>query len=604
MYSPPFTNKIRTSTLHEWLNNKSIYTQAKIKFYTNNIENNTNKPKIIWDIINDTKNKKHNTQSTLSSEEFNKFFVNIPNIISANLQKSGADPTHTTSKTIHNNHTLFLAPESPEEVKIILRSLSDSTAKDIFGLSNKILKQLSEGLALPLSIIINKCFTSGSFPSRLKTSRVIPIFKKGDENDPSNYRPISLVPVLSKPIEISLNNRLTAFLERSSLLSMHQFGFRKKRSTADALRALVGLMVERFEKGESVLAVFCDLSKAFDCVSHQTLLNKLVYYGIRGNSLQIIKSYLSERFQLVDLDGVRSEALPVSAGVPQGSILGPLLFILYVNELPSQFPDLTSVQYADDTTLLDHNHNTPHLQSVAASTIKKLHTWFADSNLCLNLEKTETGLFSLKEKDEGKYFKFLGVLLDSKLTWKHHITQLTKSLSSILFLLRRIAHTTPIEVSRTAYMGLFQSKLSYGLILWGNSTDWQKVFVIQKKAIRIISKLKPSDTCRISFRDLRILTLPGLYIFQCLTYIKATITEFTTVSSRHNYITRHGENILTQQHRLSLTHKSYIINSIKLYNSLSADLKSLPYILFKRKIKNLLLEVCPYTLDEFYASNS
>ena len=117
-------------------------------------------------------------------------------------------------------------------------------------------------------------------------------------------------------------------------------------------------------------------------------------------------------------------------------------------------------------------------------------------------------------------------------------------------------------------MGLFQSKLSYGLILWGNSTDWQKVFVMQKKAIRIISKLKPSDTCRNSFRDLRILTLPELYIFQCLTYIKATITEFTPVSSRHNYITRHGKNKLTQ-HRLSLTHKSYIINSIKLYNSLS-----------------------------------
>lgn len=580
---------------------KSKINKAKTTFFSNKIVNNTNKPKVIWDIIAASQNKTKSSPShTISPDDFNKFFVNISNTISNNLQKSNIDPSQTTSKILHNNYTTFLAPETPSDVLTTLKSISNSNAKDIYGLSNRILKQLAEGIALPLSLIINSCFINGKFPSRLKTSRVVPIFKKGDENDPGNHRPISLIPVFSKPIEIGLNNRLITFLERSNLLSCHQFGFRQNKSTSDALRDLVGYVVECFERGESVMAIFCDLSKAFDCVSHQLLLNKLVHYGIRGNALQLIESYLSDRYQLVECGSRQSSALSVKAGVPQGSILGPLLFILYVNELPSIFPSLKTIQYADDTTLLDHNCQTAQLHPACISTIGKLHSWFADNDLCLNLDKTTNIIFSLSEKDDGKSFKFLGLHLESKLTWKSHITQLCKNLSSTLYLLRRINSITPLEVSRTAYMGLFQSKLSYGLIFWGGSVDSIKVFLMQKKAIRVMARLNPMESCRPHFQRFQILTLPGLYIYQCLIYIKSQIFNFATVNSRHHYLTRNGDDLLINQHRLALTHKTYIYSSIKLYNRLAPETKNLPLTLFKKRIKKLLVEMCPYSLEEFY----
>lgn len=290
----------------------------------------------MWGIINNSKNK-NITDSTLTSEQFNSFFVNISKTVTANLRETGRDPSSITARHVHNNFSLFLNPVDPTEVNEAINSLSNSTAKDLFGLSNKLLKQIGIGIAFPLSIIINKCFISGTFPEKLKVSRVIPVYKKGEENDPGNYRPISIIPVLSKPVEICFNNRIISFLEKCRLLSPVQFGFRRERSTTDAVNELVGHVVECFEGGESVSAVFCDLSKAFDCMSHQILLDKLVYYGVRGNSLHLVQSYLSNRSQVVEYGKILSSARPIAAGVPQGSILGPLLFILYVNEFSATF---------------------------------------------------------------------------------------------------------------------------------------------------------------------------------------------------------------------------------------------------------------------------
>ena len=591
----PLVNKLKNDY-------KFKIAEAKKRYYSTKVTNSLNKPKEIWNIVKNTTktNIKTSSQLPVSSEQFNNFFLNIANNITINLPKSGIDPSNVTSKLAHNCVTLFLGPVDTVEVRDILRGLSNSTALDVFDLSNKTIKQLSEGIALPLSIIINKCFEIGEFPRKLKLSRVIPIHKKGDKSDPNNFRPISIVPVFSKAIEVSLNKRIIHFLELHNLLSPFQFGFRKQKSTGDALRVLVGRVVECFERGESVSAIFCDLSRAFDCVSHEILLRKLNCYGIRGIVAQLISSYLTDRLQMVSCAEDVSSCQPVTAGVPQGSILGPLLFLLYVNELPAHFSNLNTIQYADDTTLLDHGLSVTQLKITTPQTVNKLRNWFADNNLSLNLDKTEIFEFSLKIQEENKNVKFLGVMLDNKLSWKSHIKYLCNKLSSTLFLLRRISELAFPLITRTAYMGLFQSRISYGLILWGNSAEWLRVFRIQKSAIRIICRKGPLDSCRPLFNENKILTLPALFISQCVTYVRILQHEFPTVNSRHNYHTRYGDELLTPQHRLTLSQKSFLNISIKLFNCLPNIIKFLPQGKFKQKVKQLLLEICPYNVDEYY----
>nr|CAI5864911.1 unnamed protein product [Callosobruchus analis] len=201
-----------------------------------------------------------------------------------------------------------------------------------------------------------------------------------------------------------------------------------------------------------------------------------------------------------------------------------------------------------------------------------------------------------------KAVKFLGVYLDSSLSWKHHIRELTTKLSSSLFLIRRVAEFANLGVLKSTYYGHFHSKISYGLIFWGNSTESIKVFKMQKYAIRLISKKTQRESCRPLFRELQILPLPGLYIYQSLVFVKNHLNEYITNNSRHEYQTRHGENLLGPQHRLTLTQKSYITMAIKFFNVIPATLKHLPVTIFKKKVKRLLLEISPYNNNEFFLS--
>lgn len=188
--------------------------KTKKLFYSDKIRNSINKPRTIWGIINNQSKKiKKNKTARITAEEFNNFFVNVPKEITTALKNSNSN-SYNPSKFIHNNHTIFLKPAETCEISNIIKSLSNSTALDIFGLSNKIIKKLEKGLTIPLTIIINKCFSFGSFPDRLKVSKVCPIFKGGDENDKNNYRPVSITPVFSKPIEICLSNRLISFFRK------------------------------------------------------------------------------------------------------------------------------------------------------------------------------------------------------------------------------------------------------------------------------------------------------------------------------------------------------------------------------------------------------
>ena len=212
----------------------------------------------------------------------------------------------------------------------------------------------------PLTYCINKCLNDGVFPSRLKTARVIPLFKGGDKSLMKNYRPISLVPVLGKIIETIAKNQLTAYFDAHNLFSSDQYGFRKGISTMDATETIVTNVYTAMENGELAQITACGLTKAFDCVDHRIRLRKLAQYGVSGNALNFFRSYLENRFQIVDLDGVRSDPVVLESGVPQGSILGPLMFLVMINDLPNNVKSAKAVLFADDTNFFNKTQRFDH----------------------------------------------------------------------------------------------------------------------------------------------------------------------------------------------------------------------------------------------------
>lgn len=562
--------------------------------------NNNQKSKQVWNAINSTKtNTKSESVSTLTSEKFNNFFTNVAIDIFSKLPPSNVNPVTSAQQHVQCGASLFLTPVTQIDVERAIRNLSNSSAQDIFGFSNKILKLIENGISIPMTIIINKCFVNAQFPTKLKCSKVIPLHKKGNTNNLNNYRPLTIVSPFSKIIESILCSKMTAFFERNNLLVESQFGFLKGRSTIQAVTKLVKEIIEAFERSETISSVFLDLSKAFDCVSHDILLDKLQLYGIRGSSHKLIENYLQSRQQIVEYKGVASSPSNLIAGVPQGSVLGPLLFVLYINDF-SYNVCTSTIQYADDSSLYFRNQSVDYVEQQIDSAKSDSYDYFAANKLSCNHEKTLTMNFSLRNTiNDSVSHNFLGIHLDPKLNWKQHVDVLAKKLASIVYLIRKLSQSLPLPVTRQAYMGLFQSNVSYGILLWGNSTDSDKIFKLQKSALRSMCNKSMRDSCRPLFLEHQIMTLCALYIYYCLIYIYENKSNLVRHDSQHQYMTRHKTNYVLPLHRLSVTHNSFLNLSVKFFNKLPSNIKELPLITFKSRCKNILIKLCPYSIEEF-----
>ena len=442
------------------------------------------------------------TDPSKVEEGFNNYFSSI----AEKLQQNIIFGDNNLSKYLNTplNYNFLFKSVDTNEIILIIDSLENSKATGPHSIPTEILKTIKLNICHPLKEIINLSFATGIYPDKLKIAKVIPIFKnKGDQLILSNYRPISLLSNINKIFEKLVYSRLYSFLSLHNCIYELQFGFRAKHSTNHALFSLTEMIREALDNSNFACGIFIDLQKAFDTVDHQILLKKLEHYGIRGLANNWFRSYLTNRQQFVSINGLNSKSQSMNYGVPQGSVLGPLLFLIYINDLNKAIKFCTTHHFADDTNLLYVDNSMKKIQKYVNLDLKFLCKWLKANKISLNASKTELIIFrdprkksthELKIKIDGKkltpskFVKYLGILIDCHLNWHAHEMELHSKLSRAIGMLCKIRHFVKQDTLFMIYYGIFSSILVYGSQIWGQHNGVvRKLQILQNKALRIMN---------------------------------------------------------------------------------------------------------------------
>jgi bisphosphoglycerate-dependent phosphoglycerate mutase len=628
---------------------KKIYAseikEAKRKLNNQIISTAKNKVKAAWSVIKSNNNEssqkpnsdlkiKLETGTISEQQEVAELFSDYYKSLVPKLLKTRPPaPARLPETTRMHDNIIFLTPLTTSELYNIILDTCNKHSAGFDEVPGDVIKRAALYICEPLTQIINESLSQGRFPTALKKAVVIPIHKKGDKEIIDNYRPISLLSGFSKIFERAMSIRLLSFLRKYSLQNECQHGFTQHKSTTTAISGFVNDVLETLDFGEEALGIFYDYSKAFDTINHALLKEKLRKLGIAGVANEWINSFLLDRKQVIGIRGANntyySKETTINVGLPQGSTLSPLLFILYTNDLPEHLGLGKLTLFADDTThFIKAIKNETKLTTVGNEAVKRMVDYCESNDLFINIDKTLGIQFTTKFRKitepvqmELKGNKipmveetvFLGLSIDSELNWGTHTDKLAKKIAAGCFLIKKIMEISTLSTALTLYYGYIQARLQYGIILWGSTRHAQRIFVLQKRAVKYLAgaSFNPcaevfyKDTCITHFRNLEILTLPCLYIFYVILYArdqdslkKQDNIPCTVRSTRARAV---GDPRPQQTKvRLRSTIKQHTIQAgIRLNNALPKSLRTITGKVFKCKLKSFLIEKCFYSIKDF-----
>ena len=560
--------------------------------------------KKIWKGINEiihNKSSKDNTDIYLDdngniltdqkkvANKFNKFYTNVANNL---LQDLGDSPTKFQDYLRNpNEHSIYFGETDPGEIAQIIGKLDISKSGDLYGITPKLVKW-APGIATNLSIIYNRCIELGVFPHLLKITKVISIHKGDSKMVASNYRPISLLPIFGKIFEKIIFKRLSDFVIRYKILYEKQYGFQRAKSTEDAIIDITQNILNSLEKKEHPCCVFLDFAKAFDTVNHKILLSKLHHYGIRGMPLQLIESYLSEREQCVQVNNAQSDFGLITHGVPQGSILGPLLFLLYINDIAHSSSILSFYLFADDTAIFLSKKYLNELEDTINIELVKVSQWLIANKLSLNLKKSNAILFRTKNDSntpkinlklngvpiaEVPSAKYLGLILDQKLSYEEHIKHVDSKLIKGNVILAKVRHFVPVNILTNSYNAHIQPHIDYGLNLWGYAaqTFIDKIIRKQKKSIRIMCFKNSRESTELLFPSKNILPFHKNLQLQAGKLLWKAANSYLCPSLNPLFHMRNDESTFHVPHRrLDVSQNSVTYAGVKTWNAIPPEIRS------------------------------
>jgi hypothetical protein len=582
--------------------------KAKTTYFSNEYKNCKNNMNDKWKFLNKILNRNAQnvcsptmlvenvhkiTDPTMIAECLNNHFVNIGEQLASQLEAPQIHYTTFLNKNILPDDLPMFEFTQIEELELlsVLEALTLRKATGYDQITVRTLKENKLLLVPILAPLINKVISQSSFPDCLKVARVTPLFKKGSRSDPNNYRPISILPTISKVIEKLMERQMRDFILKNGLISRNQYGFQKEKNTTSAISHLLETLYTNYNSSEITHGVFLYFSKAFDTVNHSILINKLQHYRFSESARLLVESYLTNRKQFVKTDvEAMSSQKAVNIGVPQGSILGPLLFLIFINDLTNCTPSIDCILFADDTNIF--STDIQQLQN----DLNNIDQWCLANRLILNSSKTLHVMF----KDPKKYIdpnsklkinenflsiqehtKFLGVILDSNISFKKHIQHLNRKLNVTLLIMRHVRRFLDDKTMIDIYYTFFYPHLIYGIEFWGHGStgDLNKILVLQKKALRIILCAKPNTTISSNFATLKIMPVQMLFKYRLLIHFTTIFTrdEIVNMKLSHKHDTRlkASNAIKMKAFKTNKGQRSMLFSATKLFNEYLYDYENI-----------------------------